>query len=190
MARRRLDAEESRTLILDAAERLMRRDGYGAVNGRSIAIEAGMKPQLVHYHFATTENLMLAFYLRSAERSEALLAAALASKNPLRAIWEYNADPHRTALAAEFMALANHRHSIREAMTRNVEKFRTMQTAALQQALETDGLGKLQCPPEVAAMIIAAVGRAFVMEQSIGISTGHAATRAFVETLFKTVETA
>lgn len=189
MARRRLDAEESRTLILDAAERLMRQEGYGAVNTRSVAAEAGMKPPLVHYHFATTDNLLLAFYLRSAERSEALLANALASDNPLRSIWEYNADSHRTALASEFMALANHHEPIREAMARNVGKFRAMQAAALQQTFETEVFQGLHLQPEVIAMLIAAVGRAFVMEQSVGISAGHEATRIFIETLIGNVET-
>jgi AcrR family transcriptional regulator len=188
MARRRLDAEASRSLILDAAERLMRQEGYGAVNTRTVAAEAGVKPPLVHYHFATTDNLLLAFYNRSAARSEALLAQAIAAENPLRAIWEYNIDPHRTALAAEFMALANHRDSIRQAMSRNVAKFRTMQATALKTAFENGIYREALLLPGVLIMLISAVGRALVMEQTIGISAEHDPTKAYIEALISDLE--
>ncbi len=188
MARRRLDADESRSLILDAAERLMRREGYGAVNTRSVAAEAGVKPPLVHYHFATTDNLLLAFYNRSAERSEDLLAQAIVADNPLRSIWEYNIDPHRNVLASEFMALANHRESIRNAMSRNVEKFRTMQALALKGAFERGLYRETAMPSGVMVMLISAVGRAFVMEENIGISADHDATRATIEALISAQE--
>ena len=116
MVRPRLDAEQSKSIILDAVERLMQREGHTAVNTRSAAIEAGLKPTLIHYHFETTDNLLLAAYVRSAARSEHLLEAALASDYPLRALWRFNADPQRTALATQFMALAQQWPAIREAM--------------------------------------------------------------------------
>ncbi|HEX7853301.1 MAG TPA: helix-turn-helix domain-containing protein [Sphingobium sp.] len=188
--RRRLDAEQSRTLILDAVERLMRREGHAAVNTRSVAAEAGVTAPLVHYHFETTENLLLAAYRRSAQRSEERLLVALDSERPLRAVWDFNADPERTALASQFMALANHRESIRLEMGRNVERFRTIQAASLSRVLG-DRLPKDSgFAPEVVAMLIAAIGRAFVMEGSIGIASGHDGLRALVERYLAMIEDA
>lgn len=181
MARQRLDPEQARTLILDAAERLMRRDGYAAVNTRSVAAEAGLKAPLVHYHFETTDNLLLAFYRRSAEQTHARLTAAIASPDPLRAIWDMNSDPERTTLAAEFMALANHRESIRTEMARNVTRFRAMQTEALRAVLPDGPPGDAAMSPDVVAVILAAIGRAFVMEGAIGVTAGHDATRDEVD---------
>lgn len=166
----------------------MRREGYAAVNTRRVAAEAGLKAPLVHYHFATTDNLLLAFYRRSAEQTRSRLVAALASDHPLQALWELNADSERTALAAEFMALANHRDVIRAEIARNVELSRAMQVDALKPIFERNPPDDEACPPEVAALIIAAIGRAFVMEGTIGVSAGHEMTRKFVERVIAQLE--
>ncbi len=176
MARQRLEPEQARTMILDAAERLMRREGYAAVNTRSVAAEAGLKAPLVHYHFATTDNLLLAFYRRSSGRTEERIAAAIASSDPLRALWHLNTDPDRTALAAEFMALANHRESIRTEMAANVTRFRALQTEALRVVLPPES----PLSPDVMAVVLAAIGRAFVMEGGIGVTAGHEPTQAYI----------
>jgi AcrR family transcriptional regulator len=186
--RRRLDAAQSRTLILDAVERLMQREGHAAVNTRSAAGEAGVTAPLVHYHFDTTENLLLAAYTRSAERSEALLLAALETERPLRALWTFSADPERTALASQFMALANHRESIRTAMARNVERFRALQALSLTPLLAARLPADSGIAPEVVAMLVAAIGRALVMEGSIGIAFGHDGLRALVEQMLDRIE--
>jgi AcrR family transcriptional regulator len=180
MARRRLEPDQSRALILDAAERLMRQEGYAAVTTRRVAAEAGLKPPLVHYYYATTEDLLVAFYRRAAEETRLRFEAALASDRPLAALWAVHSDPERTALAAEFMALANHRKPIRTEIARNVELFRAVQAEALARTIDPELIDWAGCSAEVAAVIVAAIGRALVMEEGIGISAGHAATRAFV----------
>jgi AcrR family transcriptional regulator len=187
MARQRLDAEQSRNLILDAVERLMQRDGYAAVNTRSTAIEAGLKPPLVHYHFETTDNLLLSAYRRAAARSGLMLQDAIESDQPLRAIWTFNADRRRTALAAQFMALASERPAIREEMAHNVARFRQLQSEVLQKAVSLAPALK-GMDANALAMLIAAVGRAFAMEESIGVDVGHEAMHALVERFIASVE--
>src|SRR5690606_21688674 len=58
---RRIGAPDSktRTRLLDAAERLLLREGYASVTSRRVAAEAGLKPQLVHYYFRTMDDLFL-----------------------------------------------------------------------------------------------------------------------------------
>jgi AcrR family transcriptional regulator len=183
MTRRRLEATASKDLILDAVERLMEREGYGGVNTRSVALEAGVKPTLVHYHFATTENLLLEAYRRAAARTETSLAKTLKSENVLRALWQYHSDPKRTALAAQFMALAAHRPNLCAEIGHNVEKFRRMQEVALSATPIGEKLSKLGYPPSSITLLIAAVGRAFVSESAIGVTNGHAELRSIIETL-------
>ena len=62
MAERRIGAESSTTrqALLDAAEQVMREEGYAAVTSRRVAQRAGLKPQLVHYYFRTMDELFLA----------------------------------------------------------------------------------------------------------------------------------
>ena len=66
-------------MLLDAAERVMIAEGYAAVTSRRVAAEAGLKPQLVHYYFATMDDLFLAVFRRRAEVGLERQAAALAS---------------------------------------------------------------------------------------------------------------
>jgi AcrR family transcriptional regulator len=51
------EAKSSRALILDAAARLISRDGVAEVKSAAVAKEAGVSVGLVHYHFATLDQL-------------------------------------------------------------------------------------------------------------------------------------
>lgn len=168
----------------------MQREGYGAVNSRSVAAEAEMKPPLVHYHFETTDNLLLEAYRRSVARSEAMLRDALASDRPLTALWKFNSDPIRTALATQFMALAMQHPSVREDMARNVTHFRDLQAEMLEPLLTRHFPDKAGLTAPVLSLLLAAIGRAVVMEGSIGISAGHAGLSALVEQMLATLEPA
>src|SRR6187200_1291576 len=74
---------KNRAVLLDAAERLLLAEGYAAVTSRRVAAEAGLKPQLVHYYFATMDELYLAVFRRRAEEGLARQATALESDSPL-----------------------------------------------------------------------------------------------------------
>ncbi len=86
---RRIGAEDSETraALLDATEQLMLEDGYAAVSSRRIAGRAGLKPQLVHYYFRTMDDLFLAAFRRRAEAGLERQVQAIASEQPLRALW-------------------------------------------------------------------------------------------------------
>jgi AcrR family transcriptional regulator len=185
--RQRRHAGQSRDLILDAVERLMLRLGYGAVNTRSVALEAGMKPPLVHYHFATTENLLLEAYRRSASRSDTALQESLACERPLHALWRHLSDPSRAALAAQYLAMAGQHPGIREAIGRNVEQSRVMQIGFIEEALSH--VPKERLPSAAAiSMMIAASARAVTMEQAVGAAIGHAELIAEISRMLEALE--
>jgi AcrR family transcriptional regulator len=50
--------ENARTRILDAAVRLIARDGLDEARMARIAMAAGVSPSLLHYHFATRDALL------------------------------------------------------------------------------------------------------------------------------------
>ena len=52
--RERKDPEKA---LLDAAERLLERDGFIGISTRKVAGEAGINPALVHYYFNSIEDL-------------------------------------------------------------------------------------------------------------------------------------
>ena len=64
--RPRAATAQKRTRLLDAAERIMLRDGYAAVTSRRVEAEAGIKP---HYHFGTLDDLFVEERARLGERT-------------------------------------------------------------------------------------------------------------------------
>jgi len=180
---RRIGAEDSKTraLLLDAAERLMLEEGYAAVSSRRVASKAGLKPQLVHYYFRTMDDLFLAVYRRRAEQSLGLYALALASDRPLRALWQLSTDPRGTAFTMEFAALANHRKAIRTEIAQHAERFRKMQLDAIASVLDRYGISTETYPPIVVVLAMTGLSQVLVLEEALGITSGHDDAIALVQ---------
>jgi len=187
---RRIGAPDAknRTVLLDAAEQLMLDEGYAAVSSRRVAAKAGLKPQLVHYYFRTMDDLLLAVFRRRAEEGLARQARALASEQPLRALWEFSSEAMGTAITMEFAALANHRKSIRAEIADYSERFRAAQLGFLSDLLERHGIHPDVCTPGALAVILSSLSRILVIEQALGMSLGHAETSALVEQLLHRLE--
>jgi TetR/AcrR family transcriptional regulator len=187
---RRIGAPDAknRAVLLDAAEQLMLAEGYAAVTSRRVAAKAGLKPQLVHYYFRTMDDLFLALFQRRAEEGLERQAAALASPQPLRALWEYTTDPAGTALAMELTGLANHRKAIGAEIGRYAERFRAQQIDGLAGVAERCGIDPDTWSPAVLAVIMTSISRVIAMEKALGMSTGHAGTLAMVEQLIRRLE--
>ena len=180
---RRLGADESENhkTLLNAAQQLMIEEGYAAVTTRRVAARAGLKPQLVHYYFASMDDLLLALVRRATTRSRDVFARALASPKPLRALWEVSSDPDVTALTTEMMALANHRKAVQKELAEGAKRLRRMQVDALSELLDQLGVTNDVIRPDALLVVIASVSRVMVMEESLGVSTGHKNTLAMVE---------
>jgi AcrR family transcriptional regulator len=174
---------KNRTVLLDAAEKLLIEEGHTAVTSRRVAAEAGLKPQLVHYYFRTMDDLFLEVFRRRAAEGVERQTLALASENPIRALWDYSVDPRGTAFTMEFMALANHREAIRAEIARYAEQFRAQQIEAIGAVMATGatGLDPTVLPPAVVSVLMTSLSRVLVMEASLGMSTGHAESAVFVE---------
>lgn len=181
-AARRVGAENSatRALILEAADKLIRDEGYASVSTRRVAARAGLKPSLVHYYFPTTDDLLLAMSRRGAEESDRMIEEALQSEDPIRALWNFLTDSSRIAMALEFMALANHREAVRVHMAEHCEAMRRREVEAFTHLLGDRLGGEIGCPPEALSLVLAGIGRALVMEGGLGVTEGHDQARAVV----------
>jgi AcrR family transcriptional regulator len=187
---RRIGAEDSatRTALLDAALRLMAEEGYAAVTSRRVAARAELKPQLVHYYFRTMDDLFLALVRRGAEHNLERQQRALASDQPLRALWALGTDPTETTLNTELAALANHRKAIRSEIGAYAEQFRRRQLDALTRVLEGYGVDTGALPPAAFLMVLTSVSRVLGMEAALGVATGHDEVHALVEELLTRYE--
>jgi AcrR family transcriptional regulator len=172
---------KNRVVLLDAAERVLKAEGYAAVTSRRVAAEAGLKPQLVHYYFATMDDLVLAVFRRRAEIGLERQAAALASDDPMRALWEFSLDPAGTSLSTEFNSLAIHRPAIRAEIAQVAEQLRAMQSESIAEVLDLAGVDTSTFPPEAVSLLLTSVSRVISMEKALGMSVGHAEAIALVE---------
>jgi AcrR family transcriptional regulator len=187
---RRIGAADSKTRaqLLNAAEQLLLDEGYAAVTSRRVGAKAGLKPQLVHYYFRTMDDLFLEVFRRRADESLTHFERTVTADNSLRTLWHLNADPRGAAFMSEFVALANHRKSIRTEIARYAERSRAAQLVALTAALDADGVTPEQLPPIVALLLMTGLSQVLSLERVLGVTAGHDATLSFVQSAIDRLE--
>lgn len=166
------EAPATRDLLLDAAEALMREEGYAAVTSRRLGDKAGVTSPLIHYYFASMDDLFVALYQRHAEQSLPLLKQSLDSGNVLETLWNQSRNSADAALFLEFAALSNHRKAVRAEMVKYAEQYRSIQYDAIQRFLKDRGL-KPTMDPAAAIIFIAGTGLLLGLESSFGMTFGH-----------------
>lgn len=176
------ETSETRALLLDRAEELMLEEGYAAVTYRVLASRAGVTGGLVQYYFPTLDELFLALLGRRSERNVERLHEALERRpdEPLRIVWEFSKDETSAALLAEFLALANHRKSIRAAIHDVITRARAAQLEVLEERWEEypalDGLS-----PEALLFLLHGIPKMVMLEEAVGMSSGHREVLDLVE---------
>jgi AcrR family transcriptional regulator len=180
---RRIGSKDSKTRakLLDAAEQLMRAEGYAAVTSRRVAAQAELKPQLVHYYFRTMDDLFIELFRRRAEENVSRFEQAIAEDGSLGNLWRLNADTRGAMFTLEFMALANHRKALRTEIGRYAERFRSAQIDALHNALAASGVPDDQFPPITALLLMTGLTQVLALEDALGVTSGHDTTVAFIE---------
>lgn len=177
----RRDPETTRTLILDATERVMVEEGYAAVSTRRIAQELGINGATVHYYYPTTDDVFIALHERMTRRQLAGFEQVLAAEDPLTALWDFQSGWAQSALGVEFLGLANHRKSIRDVLAGTTDAAREVQSKALGRIGQRSALDPAILPPVALATILTAVARTLTNEERVGITRGHQEVRDFVK---------
>ena len=160
-------------------------EGYGALTSRRVAARAGVNPALVHYYFGTMDDLLVALFRRGADAYLERLRQALASPQPLRALWGISTEPHGMA---EYLALANHHEAIRVEIAAYTSQVRTIQADALASIFKANGTDPGTFPPWAVMMLIESVSRLLLIDSSLGVTIGHDELNAFVEQYLRRFE--
>ncbi|MBV8952376.1 MAG: TetR/AcrR family transcriptional regulator [Actinobacteria bacterium] len=182
------ESSETRKRLLDVAERLMLDEGYAAVTTRRVAGVAGVNPALVHYYFPVTDDLFLAVYRQGAERAMDRHRAATEAPQPLRAMWSLSMDARGTGLVMEFAALANHRKAVRSEIAEYGRRHRELQTEAVSRIFADYGVGPGEMTPSQMVLQMTALSRMLIVEESVGLTTGHKDAMALIENLLDRYE--
>ena len=189
---RRVGAETSKTrdVLLDCVEKTMLEEGYASVTYRTLASRAGVTPSLVQYYFPTLDDIFVAAIKRYSERSLTYLTEAFARRtdDPLRAVWEYSWQEATGAMMTEFMALGNHRKSIRVEIATVAESVRKVQLDALVAKFGKDArlFGDLSL--SALQLLISGLPKFLNLEEGIGVKTAHAEVTEAFERYLDTVE--
>jgi len=171
----------ARDRLIEATAKIMHDEGYAAATSRRVAAAAGVRQALVYYYFPTMDHLFVEVLRAGADVALARIRKALVDDDPLRALWLINSDERLTGLAAEFMALANHRKVIGAELKNYAERVRDIETAAVTLVLRGNGYDLDAYPPTAISMLIAQTARSLCNETAVGVTQGHDELRAFVD---------
>ena len=178
--RRGVENSEVRAALIEAAEQLIREEGYPSVTARNLADKINLKRQIVHYYFPSMDDVFIAVIRRGAHQLRLKLEAALISEEPLRTLWDVNRDPHQATLSLELHALANRRPAVRAEVKRYAEELRKLQNDVLIRHLEQRGIAP-SLQPIVATVLLTCLSQVLALESAIGIELGHTETLALVD---------
>lgn len=191
-APRRVGAETSKTRdsLLDYVETMMLEEGYASVSYRALATRAGVTSSLVQYYFPSLDDIFLAAIRRYSDRNLELLRSALATRkhDPLHAMWEYSWNEATGALITEFMALGNHRKSIRSEIAKVTERMRKLQVDVLADALGADAHLKGDLSLDAVVLLITGLPKFLNLERGVGVKRAHADVVQAAERYLDSVE--
>jgi AcrR family transcriptional regulator len=180
-----MGAESSnvRARFVDAVEEILREEGYTGISARQVAGKAGLKTQLLYYYFRTMDDLILAVVRRINERRHERFEEALASPDPLRAMWNMISDSSGATLSAELTSIASHREAVRNEIVQSAQQFRAMQIEAVSRLISSR---KGEAYPAAGiVMLAAALARTLITESALGLTEGHDEALAIVERVLR-----
>jgi AcrR family transcriptional regulator len=159
--------------MLDAAEEILREEGYAALTSRRIAERIGVKQRLVYYYFKTMDELIVETFRRLVAREFERLRKALTAERPVRELWYICIRTADARLISEFMALTHRIQALRSEVVAFIEDSRRMQLNALSAALKRDQK-QSSLPAEALAIMATGVSLLLTREAALGVTTGHA----------------
>lgn len=158
------------------------------MTARRVAAVAGVSPQLVHYYFASMDDLFVELIRRDAALGLEQLGKAAASEQPLRALWALSTDPATTALSTEYIAVANHRKAVAAVVASSAAEFRRMQLEAFRSAMDGHDSALGGVPLETLLLALEGLARVIAMEHSVGNDTFHVEAMGPVEEALAALE--
>ena len=181
--------------FLDAAERLLVREGSAGISTRQLAAEAGQNHGLVHYYFGSVDELLVQtlerFTARLIERQRAMYGSDAPFAEKWRTAMGYIEEDLASGypkIWAELEALAWNNPELRERLNAVNAAWRTVLRDALEQALQEYGLDEARFSPEALAALVMQFNKGLLNERLLGFDRGHAELLAAVESWLSSLE--
>jgi AcrR family transcriptional regulator len=174
--------------FLDAAERLLIREGAAGISTRQLAREAGQNHGLVHYYFGSVDELLLQtlerFTGRVLERQRAMYgtdAAFIEKWRTAIGFIEEDLASGYPKVWAELEALAWSKPELRERLHGVNDRWRSLLRDALTEAIEEYDLDSARFSAEVWAALVMQFNKGMLNERLLGFDRGHSELLAAVD---------
>lgn len=150
-------------------------EGYASVSYRALAAKAGVTSSLVQYYFPSLDEIFLAAIQRYSERNLTVLAEALEARSddPLHALWDFSWDEATGALMTEFLALGNHRKSIRSAIADVTNRVRKVEVEALARKFGKGARLDGDLSLSAVALLVTGIPKFLNLEEGVGVDAAH-----------------
>jgi len=185
MVNRRIGKEnsETRLQLLDAAEKMMREEGYAEVTSRKLARYADLKPALVHYYFRTMDELFEALFKHVCDSYLATLMDAADQSNPIARLFELSCDSTNAVLHLEFIALANHRKNLHGLIRDFGIELNRIKADVIRRCVSPAELQALNVTPETLSTILETVARGISFTGGFNAGQAGAAKQVLISWL-------
>ena len=167
--------------FLDAAERLLIREGAAGISTRRLAQEAGQNHGLVHYYFGSVDELMLQALERFTDRVLERQRAMYETSEPFIQKWrtavgyiEEDLEAGYPKVWAELEALAWDRPELRDRLRNVSDRWRSLLRDAVAEAIEEYGLDEDGFSAEALAALVMQFNKGLLNERLLGFDRGHA----------------
>jgi AcrR family transcriptional regulator len=187
------DREGVTTALLDAAERLLVKEGHARLSTRRVAHEAQVNHGLVHYYFGSMEELLVQvlerFTAALIERQRAMYAMDAPFIEKWREAWRY----HEDDLAAgypkiwfELQAMAWNEPALRARLVAVNREWRDVLGAAFARAR---GEYDVELPPPGALVaLVMMFAQGAQLERLLGIDDDHDELLAWIDRWLESLE--
>ncbi|MCB9796437.1 MAG: TetR family transcriptional regulator [Alphaproteobacteria bacterium] len=183
------NTEQRRAQIVDGLLEEMARQGYDAASTKDIAKAAGLSSGLLHYHFGSKQEVLLALIESLGQRLEGRLSDAIeAAEGGARARLDAALDamlsldpahapePKVVACWIAVSAEATRKPEVGEAFGAQMQALRRALSALVVEALDEEGRDA-SAADELALALLAAIQGCFTLSASVKVPAGFAALR-------------
>jgi AcrR family transcriptional regulator len=174
--------------FLDAAERLLIREGAAGISTRQLAKEAGQNHGLVHYYFGSVDELLLQALERFTGRILERQQAMYGTDAPFIEKWRTAMGFIEEDLASgypkvwgELQTLAWNKPELRERLQSLNDRWRSLLRDALSEAIEEYGLEDTRFSAEAWAALVMQFNEGLLLERLLGFDRGHSELLAAVD---------
>lgn len=188
--------DATRRALLDAAEELLISKGVAGITTRKVADRAGVNQALVHYHFGTIEELLLAALERVSvqvkERSQQIYRGDRSFIDSwfeeMEAMITTDFERGWGKVWLENLTLAANRPKICKQYVKTSTMTRKLHEQNVNDMLERLGVDQDEYPAQGIVTLLDAITSKLILDRIVGIKAGHKELLAMLHRMWDEVE--